>query len=105
MNRQIETGRLVEHRAGFDVGRRDLLKLAGVGVTALSMISVADTPAFAQSTLAWDKTFPKSERVGHRKVSFYNRSASRSSRTSTFRRTSTARGGTPHSSLAGRSAR
>ena len=28
---------------------------------------------FAQSTLAWDKTFPKSERVDHRKVSFYNR--------------------------------
>jgi fermentation-respiration switch protein FrsA (DUF1100 family) len=30
-------------------------------------------PALAQGTLAWDKTFPKSERVDHRKVSFYNR--------------------------------
>jgi hypothetical protein len=32
-----------------------------------------NAPALAQSTLAWDKTFPKSGRVEHRKVSFYNR--------------------------------
>lgn len=52
---------------------RTLLKPTSVGVAALSMISVAGTPALAQSTLAWDKTFPKSDRVDHRKVSFYNR--------------------------------
>lgn len=47
--------------------------LAGVGVAALSMMGVGDIPAFAQNTLAWDKTFPKSARVDHRKVSFHNR--------------------------------
>lgn len=47
--------------------------LTGVGVAVLSMISVAGTPAPAQSTLAWDKTFPKCERVDHRKVFFYDR--------------------------------
>ena len=72
MNKQFETTRLVEHRAGVNVGRRNLLKLTGVGVAVLSMMSVG-APAFAQSTLAWDKTFPKSDRVDHRKVSFYNR--------------------------------
>ena len=72
MNKLFETTRLLEHRAGVNVGRRNLLKLTGVGVAVLSMMSV-DAPTFAQSTLAWDKTFPKSERVDHRKVSFYNR--------------------------------
>jgi fermentation-respiration switch protein FrsA (DUF1100 family) len=47
-------------------------KLASVGIAALAMISVA-APAFAQGTFAWDKTFPKSEGVDHRKVSFQNR--------------------------------
>jgi fermentation-respiration switch protein FrsA (DUF1100 family) len=36
------------------------------------VIAAADAPVFAQ-TLAWDKTFPESDRVDHRKVSFYNR--------------------------------
>jgi uncharacterized protein len=73
MNKHIGRGRLVGRQAGVDVGRRNLLKLTGAGVAALSMTSLVDTPAFAQSTLAWDKTFPKSDRVDHRKVSFYNR--------------------------------
>jgi hypothetical protein len=72
MNKQFETGGLVEHQVGVHVGRRNLLKLTGVGVAVLSMMSVS-APAFAQGTLASDKTFPKSERVDHRKVSFYNR--------------------------------
>lgn len=72
MNKQCETRRSIESQPGVNVGRRNLLKLAGVGVATLGMLSI-DAPAFAQSTLAWDKTFPKSERVDHRKVSFYNR--------------------------------
>ena len=55
-----------------------------------------DAPAFAQSTLAWDKTFPKSEHVDHRKVSSITGWASLWSPTSMFRRTSIARGGTRH---------
>src|SRR5215207_6407768 len=72
MNKQFDTRRLLEHQVRLNVGRRNLLRLTGVGVAALSMLSVG-APAVAQSTLAWDKTFAKSERVDHRKVSFYNR--------------------------------
>ncbi|PIO99453.1 alpha/beta hydrolase [Pleomorphomonas carboxyditropha] len=56
-----------------DAGRRNLLKMAGVGAAALSAASVAGAPAVAQSNNEWDKTFPKSENVNHQKVSFRNR--------------------------------
>lgn len=52
--------------------QRNIQKLTAVGAAVLGMLSV-EAPAFSQSTLAWDKTFPKSERVDHRKISFYNR--------------------------------
>ncbi|WNJ88614.1 alpha/beta hydrolase [Bosea sp. 685] len=51
--------------------RRDVLKLTGLA--ALGLASNMATPAMAQQTLAWDKTFPKSDRVEHRKVSYTNR--------------------------------
>lgn len=58
-------------RQGID--RRQLLTLTGVGVAALGAATVAGTPAFAQSTDTWDKTFPKSDEVDHQKVTFRNR--------------------------------
>ena len=72
MMKQSETKR-DEHHASVDVGRRNLLKLAGMSLAGLGMTSAIETPAFAQGTLAWDKTFPKSDRVDHRKVTFNNR--------------------------------
>jgi fermentation-respiration switch protein FrsA (DUF1100 family) len=57
---------------GAGVGRRNFLRLTGAGVAAAVWAAI-DAPVFAQRTLAWDKTFPKSDRVDHRKVSFYNR--------------------------------
>ena len=59
-------------RHRFTLGRRGCLALTGIGTAALTMLCVG-APAFAQGTFAWDKTFPKSERVDHRKVSFNNR--------------------------------
>lgn len=59
--------------SGVNAGRRQLLKLTGMGAAALGLMSADAAPALAQSTLGWDKTFPKSDRVDHRKVSFYNR--------------------------------
>lgn len=56
-----------------DVVRRNLLKIAGVGAAALSVASVAGSPAFAQSSSEWDKVFPRNEKVDHQKVSFKNR--------------------------------
>ena len=60
------------HHRARPLGRRALLKLTGVGAAALGALSVG-APALAQGIFAWDKTFPKSERVEHRKVSFTNR--------------------------------
>ncbi|MFD0725236.1 alpha/beta hydrolase [Lysobacter brunescens] len=62
--------------------RRSLLKVAGVGAL---IAAAAGTPVFAQSnaqadrsealrlTLDWDKVFPKSDKVDHRKITFTNR--------------------------------
>jgi hypothetical protein len=47
MNKQPETRRRIDHQAGADVSRRNLLKLTGVGVAALSMMSI-DAPALAR---------------------------------------------------------
>lgn len=61
----------------MDVSRRNLLQFTGSGFAAMGALSIAnaasaqDTPVF--STGGWDKTFPKSERVDHRKVTFKNR--------------------------------
>jgi fermentation-respiration switch protein FrsA (DUF1100 family) len=57
----------------FDVSRRDLVKFAGAGFAAAAVASVATSPAAGQITADWDKTFPKSERVDHQKVTFTNR--------------------------------
>lgn len=55
------------------LGRSNLLKMTGASVAALGMLSLIDTSALAQNTLAWDKTYPQSARVDHKKVSFQNR--------------------------------
>jgi hypothetical protein len=46
----------------------DPLRRCGAGLTA-----VLDTPAEAHITDAWDKTFPKSTKIDHRKVALNNR--------------------------------
>lgn len=73
MVKQDETADVVEQRAGLDIGRRDLLKLSGVSAAALGALSLTNGAAFAQYAGTWDKTFPQSDRVDHRKVSFANR--------------------------------
>ena len=72
MSNRNGTRRLAEPQVGLGVGRRNFLKLTSAGVAA-GVMSAIDAPVFAQQTLAWDKTFPKSDRVDHRKVSFNNR--------------------------------
>jgi uncharacterized protein len=47
--------------------------MAGAGALVLALLAGTGRPATAQSTLAWDKTFPQSPRVTHRKVTFFNR--------------------------------
>jgi hypothetical protein len=77
-NRPIQTGdfqmsKHIETQDRFDLSRRGLMKATGVAVAAMSLIpAVAATEALAQTT-EWDKTFPKSDKVDHQKVSFKNR--------------------------------
>lgn len=62
--------------------RRNLIKLAGIGAATAGVAALTTGQTFAQSeqqpsvlTLSdqWDKTFAKSDRVDHRKVSFKTR--------------------------------
>lgn len=63
-------------QGGADLDRRNLLKMTGAGILAMSITSTT-TPAFAHSSVQlgseWDKTFPKSNNVDHKKVTFKNR--------------------------------
>lgn len=77
-----DTGEVTDAVASPDRRRRDLLKMAGMGAATLGGGMLASAPVFAQSQktlpltdngLLWDKTFPKSDKVNHRKVSFRNR--------------------------------
>ncbi|TYL46554.1 alpha/beta hydrolase [Marinomonas sp. IMCC 4694] len=60
-----------------DEGRRNMMKLTGVGMAALGVASLTTGKAFAQSPIKlsndWDKTFPKSDKVNHQKVTFKTR--------------------------------
>ena len=72
----IATKDALEH----DAQRRTILKMAGVGA-AVAGVGVMAAPASASTSTnsrielsdEWDKTFAKSDRVNHRKVSFKNR--------------------------------
>jgi hypothetical protein len=61
--------------AASRLGRRDLLKFSAVGLaTAAVPFAVIHNSAKAQTmSNQWDKTFPRSEKVDHGKVSFKNR--------------------------------
>ena len=73
MNKQREVDRSGNAQVPLVLGRRKVLQLTGLGVAALGMTTVLDTRAEAHITEAWDKTFPRSTKVDHRKVTFKNR--------------------------------
>lgn len=70
-----ETENASTHTDEPNVGRRNLLKLAGAGIAAVGSAALFDIPdAEAQNmTEKWDKVFPKSDKVDHQKISFRNR--------------------------------
>lgn len=53
--------------------RRDFLKMAGAGTAVLGAMSVLSSNAFAKPVEIWDKVFPQSNKVDHKKVTFKNR--------------------------------
>ena len=95
MDKEFETRELVGHRAQLAVGRRSILKragahtatflgaavvLSGCGAVQGSTSNANEGAAMQQTqsaavqlTQEWDKTFPKSDRVDHQKVTFRNR--------------------------------
>lgn len=61
-----------------DMGRRNMLKMTGTGLAAIGVSAfIPSGSAFAQSEVKldskWDKTFRKSDKVDHKKVTFKNR--------------------------------
>ncbi|MFN3661671.1 alpha/beta hydrolase [Yoonia sp.] len=56
-----------------DAGRRTLLMMTGASIAATGLVSMSSAPAKAQASGEWDKTFPLSENVTHKKVTFTNR--------------------------------
>ncbi|OGB69186.1 MAG: hypothetical protein A2486_12365 [Burkholderiales bacterium RIFOXYC12_FULL_65_23] len=72
MDKQTATGAQVD-----SASRRHLLKTTGSGLAAMSVGLVTAAPALAQTRVKlsdqWDKTFPKSAKVDHKKVTFKNR--------------------------------
>jgi uncharacterized protein len=60
-----------------DLGRRTMLKMTGASIAAVGVSTILPDSAFAQSSIKldskWDKTFPKSNKVDHKKVTFKNR--------------------------------
>lgn len=77
MNNRNDSGDIIAMQGSPDTGRRNLLKMTGLGIATLSVGTVATRQAAAQSQLQpgdkWDKTFARSDKVDHKKVSFTNR--------------------------------
>ena len=77
MNKHRETDTAIAQQDAPDAGRRDLLKMTCTGIAALSVGAAATGQAHAQPRIQlcekWDKTFPKSAKVDHKKVTFKNR--------------------------------
>ncbi|KKM17175.1 hypothetical protein LCGC14_1678390 [marine sediment metagenome] len=57
--------------------RRNMIKMTGASFVALGVSSLTSGQAFAhpliQLTNEWDKTFPKSDKIDHKKLTFKNR--------------------------------
>ncbi|MDX9742144.1 MAG: alpha/beta hydrolase [Gammaproteobacteria bacterium] len=77
MSEHIEATLDRQDAAETDVGRRALLKMTGTGIAALSVGAMLPSQASAQPQVhlsdKWDKTFPRSDKVDHKKVTFKNR--------------------------------
>lgn len=74
MKQTSESANAARHQDTPDAGRRNLLKLTGVGMAALGAAPLFDiSNAKAQNmSQEWDKVFPKSQKVDHQKVTFKN---------------------------------
>jgi fermentation-respiration switch protein FrsA (DUF1100 family) len=73
MSKQLEIDNATRRGGGPDIGRRNLLKLAGAGVATLGMMSVVNIPfAKAQHVSNGADNFYTSDKVTLQKVTFKN---------------------------------
>lgn len=81
MTKTTETSGDAIVQVAANMGRRNMLKMTATGIAAAGAAAVAASQAHAQSqTLPavklvdkWDKVFPKSDKVQHKKITFQNR--------------------------------
>ncbi len=77
MNKPNITSNASANHDASHVDRRGVLKMTGSSIAALSVGMLASLQAVAKSKIklsnTWDKTFAKSDKVDHKKVSFTNR--------------------------------
>ena len=77
MNKPNITSNASANHDASHVDRRGVLKMTGSSIAALSVGMLASGQAVAKSKIklsnTWDKTFAKSDKVDHKKVSFTNR--------------------------------
>lgn len=75
MQKHDKPGAGAGHASGSSLRRREVLKLTGAGMAALSAASLFNISNTEAQTMSeeWDKVFPKSEKIDHQKVTFKNR--------------------------------
>lgn len=77
MNKHNDTNNTNASHDLPDASRRNALKMAGASAVALGVGALSGGQAMASTTLelgnSWDKTFAKSDKVEHKKVTFKNR--------------------------------
>jgi len=77
MSKNNETNNTISQQELPDAGRRNMMKMTGASVVALGVGALASGTASANEQVSlgqeWDKTFAKSDKVDHKKVSFKNR--------------------------------
>ncbi|WP_282176499.1 alpha/beta fold hydrolase [Vibrio nereis] len=77
MNKHNDTNDTATNQDLLDASRRNVIKMAGAGAVALSVGALTGGQAMASSNVElgnnWDKTFAKSDKVDHKKVTFKNR--------------------------------
>ncbi len=77
MKNQSETAELNTAQESVDTGRRTMMKMTSAGLVAIGVGALSTETAAANAQLElgseWDKTFAKSDKVDHQKVTFTNR--------------------------------
>jgi uncharacterized protein len=77
MSKQPKNTNSIAQKNVPDEGRRNMMKMTSAGIVALGASSLISSQTFAQSSIQlsdeWDKTFPKNDKVDHKKVAFKNR--------------------------------